>query len=466
MEISLFSSQDEGVKKIYEAILKDGRTFVITDESLYAQSNFPDGNISLKKTVSGTTNKYFLRIKDNNVARSFAIDELLGPNTVTTNYIQDLAITNTKLADNAVTESKIKDNSIKTSHLQSESVSSDKIAKEAIKTAHFKLNSISGAILTSVSGSKIEDGTISTKKYQVGSIIESTLTDKCVTNKKLANLCVASANLQDNAVAGNHIVSAAIVNRHLTKACVKGNNIDASAIETTHIKNKAITTEKINDRAVTSNQIALKCITRDHLETTLAADLGAALKLAYGRYIVQNDIVSSANIDCNKLIANSLYIKNSALFECDVQTNGNLKVKGDVIPIGRTYHAFYQDLAEAYVPGEKLEAGDIVEIRNNKKVYKTQGYTDRVVGVISDCYASCFGTDPTEIKEGKKVAVGLIGQIPVKVFGRVVIGQYIECGKDGAGYPSFVKRSGCIGKAIECKPTDGIGYVRCLIFPN
>lgn len=466
MDISLFVDQNEGVKKIYEAILKDGRTFVVTNETLYAQGNFPEGNISLNKVSSETGVKYFLRIKDTSGPRSFNIEELLGNNTVTTNYIQDAAVTTSKIEDASITGEKIKNDSIKNSHLKSESVTSDKIKSEAIKTSHFSKNSIEGSILVSIDGDKIEDRTITTEKYQLGSVSEEILAEKSISKEKLQYDCILSNHISENAIKSIHLASGVILGKHLSDKCIKENNIDLLAIATKHLQNASITGQKIALNALTNSHFSIDCIAYKNLDATLKKSINNSIQLVNNKYTISNDIVSTANIDVNKITTKILQVNDSAVFKTSIQVDGNVNVKGDVVPIGKTYHAFYEDLAEAYTPGEKLEPGDIVEIRNDKKVYKTQGYSDRVVGVVSDQYAACFGALPEEIFSGKMVPVGLVGKVPVKVFGRTVIGQYIEPGKDGIGHPSFNKRGSYIGKAIESKSCEGVGYVKCLIFPN
>ena len=84
------------------------------------------------------------------------------------------------------------------------------------------------------------------------------------------------------------------------------------------------------------------------------------------------------------------------------------------------------DIAEAYIPGEDLEPGDIVAMHEDGMVYKANSIRDCIVGVVSNEYASCFGASKEELLSKQKVAVGMIGQIHVKVKGPVRLGQRIS----------------------------------------
>ena len=148
--------------------------------------------------------------------------------------------------------------------------------------------------------------------------------------------------------------------------------------------------------------------------------------------------------------------------EQNITANGNISCNG-VITASKVYNAVYNDLAEGYIPGEKLEPGDIVEIREDGKVYKAEYNSNKIVGVVSDEFADCYGASVKEIKSGEKIAVGLIGKVHVKVKGAVKIGDTICCLEQGIG-ASFNGRK--IGKALETKHENGIYKVLCLIYPN
>ena len=127
----------------------------------------------------------------------------------------------------------------------------------------------------------------------------------------------------------------------------------------------------------------------------------------------------------------------------------NLHCTGD-IEGNRVYFMTYQDLAEAYIPGEDMQPGDIVAMREDGLVYKANAFDQCIVGVISNEFANCLGATAEEIKKGSKVAVGTIGKIHVNVRGPVKLGQQIHVmGADsGVGSASWTTINS-IGKALE-----------------
>ena len=133
----------------------------------------------------------------------------------------------------------------------------------------------------------------------------------------------------------------------------------------------------------------------------------------------------------------------------NIKCSGNITCSGDING-KRVYYMTYQDLAEAYIPGEELEAGDIVAIHEDGKVYKAEAMNDCIVGVISDEFANCLGATKEELFNGSKVAVGMIGKVHVKVKGPVQLGQQIivSLSDEGVGCPSSSNVMG-IGKALE-----------------
>ena len=72
----------------------------------------------------------------------------------------------------------------------------------------------------------------------------------------------------------------------------------------------------------------------------------------------------------------------------------NIHCTGD-IEGKRVYFMTYQDLAEAYEPGEYLEPGDIVALHEDGLVYKAESTDVCIVGVISDEFANYTITNYT-----------------------------------------------------------------------
>lgn len=148
------------------------------------------------------------------------------------------------------------------------------------------------------------------------------------------------------------------------------------------------------------------------------------------------------------------------------EITGNLTATG-TISAARVLNAFYNDLAEAFDFEGNLTAGDIVEITNKNSVQKASANSKKVIGVISDCYAMLFGGNEEDIKANRKIAVGLIGQISVKIKGKAEIGDLIVSCGDGIGVVSENPKLGTvIAKVLENKEDEKIKRILCLVYPS
>ena len=162
----------------------------------------------------------------------------------------------------------------------------------------------------------------------------------------------------------------------------------------------------------------------------------------------------------NKVVAGNV----SADSAC---VHGSLDVDGN-ITANKVYNAVWNaDYAEAFdFEGPLPKVGTIVELCGKRKV-RTATSESRVIGVVSDSYCILAGTAMTDIKNGFKVAVGLLGQIEVKCKGEIHAGDFIVSSFEGVGVSSSdPKRGTIIGRAMESKTCLGIEKVMCLVMPQ
>ena len=162
----------------------------------------------------------------------------------------------------------------------------------------------------------------------------------------------------------------------------------------------------------------------------------------------------------NKVVAGNL----SADSAC---VHGNLDVDGN-ITANKVYNAVWNaDYAEAFdFEGPLPKVGTIVELCGKRKV-RTATSGSRVIGVVSDSYCILAGTAMADIKNGFKVAVGLLGQIEVECKGEIHAGDFIVSSFEGVGVSSSdPKRGTIIGRAMESKTCLGIEKVMCLVMPQ
>lgn len=162
----------------------------------------------------------------------------------------------------------------------------------------------------------------------------------------------------------------------------------------------------------------------------------------------------------NKVVAGNL----SAYSAC---VHGSLDVDGN-ITANKVYNAAWNaDYAEAFdFEGPLPKVGTIVELCGKRKV-RTATSGSRVIGVVSDSYCILAGTAMADIKNGFKVAVGLLGQIEVECKGEIHAGDFIVSSFEGVGVSSSdPKRGTIIGRAMESKTCLGIEKVMCLVMPQ
>lgn len=162
----------------------------------------------------------------------------------------------------------------------------------------------------------------------------------------------------------------------------------------------------------------------------------------------------------NKVVAGNLSADSSCV-------HGNLDVDGN-ITANKVYNAVWNaDYAEAFdFEGPLPKVGTIVELCGKRKV-RTATSGSRVIGVVSDSYCILAGTAMDDIKNGFKVAVGLLGQIEVECKGEIHAGDFIVSSFEGVGVSSSdPKRGTIIGRAMESKTCLGIEKVMCLVMPQ
>jgi hypothetical protein len=310
--------------------------------------------------------------------------------------------------------------------------------------------------------------------------------DRTVADYNIRDFAISTTKIKDGAVTSIKLANNSIKNNHLTDNCIESRNLINNAIVTDKIKDKAVTAAKLADDCAFTNHIANNSITRikiapevrfeldgyradiEALKQALAAlraemlDLINALRKEFDDKLrdLENRLLGKiTNIDLSNVVMHNNYDivggtadgKYTSTPLSDIKCSGNITCAGDING-QRVYFMTYQDLAEAYEPGEDLEAGMIVAVREDGKVYKANTTDNCIVGVISDEFANCLGATKEELFSGKKVAVGMIGKVHVKVKGPIKLGQSIgiSSSDEGIGY-GLSKTSNMvgIGKALE-----------------
>ena len=401
-----------GIKKITESVVEDDRSLIMLGKLSGDKVEFNDNKavpvgaiISDAKTTGG---KATLRVKsdENQQVRidahttiaplSIHHDEL-NKDSVITDKIKDLAVTDKKLAKDSVITVKIKD--------------------------------------LAVTESKLGPSSVTVSKIMNGAVTEPKIYDSAVTTPKIKNDNVTRDKLSPalrNELDGLRKSITDLDNRFKSHVAESDRKFD-------QLFNKVAQLE--NDIRLLRTEMYTKL---QELESKLKTEINNTIE----KYNLKNAVIHhNYDIMGDKDTAG----KYTSTPLSDIKCSGNITCAGDING-KRVFFMTYQDLAEAYIPGEALEAGDIVAIHNNGKVYKAEAMNDCVVGVISNEFANCLGASKEELFNGSKVAVGMIGKVHVKVKGPVKLGQYIGISLSdsgvGCGLGMAVESKG-IGKALE-----------------
>lgn len=464
----------DGIKKISENVIRNGRALTLTGKEVKDYDGIPNGTLRAVKEEQGLQYKIAL-----NSWSKFLGEGLLIEGSITTNLLANKCVTNPKIGDSAVDRRTISDLEVITSKLGNLSVTEPKIAADAVTTPKVKNLNITEEKLgnDSVTEIKIKNQNVTTPKVK----------DEAITEPKLASLSVSTSKYQNNSITNIKIAVNTIENDKYKDQSIYGNKIKLLGVETKHLNNQsvsssklalgAVITDTIGDKQVTGVKIADNTIGNTHLTINSVGEKnlinssvntntikdGAVTEIKLDpalRARVQDAVVHDTNghaqVRKAMTIGNGNYTATSG--EYAMAINGTLIAD-------RVLNGVYQDIAEAYVPGEKLEEGDVVELREDGMIYKASTKSKCIVGIVSNQYATCFGATAEELRFGEKIAVGLIGKVPVKVSGSIELGEWIMPHTDGTATNTFIKGH-AIGKALETNLEENVKEVLCLIYPN
>ena len=460
----------EGVKKIYEAVIKEDRSIVINDLSLNSDL-VPNGSLF----IDARTSK--MKVKKHGLVEAILADDIFEPESVTDSIIQRNTVNGNRIRPRTISRDRILQETLTGDEIENSSIPGSKLKSNTIEKRHLKTNSVdteqicNNAITSdkikqlSIQDEHIKENAIHEQHIAQGQIKEKHLEAEAVTSSKIKPKSVLSTHIDDDSIQHNHIGDAQILENHLATDSVSHSKIQPNSISTEKIQNLAVDANKLAKNAVTQEKIMDGSVDYKKLAEEVEKRILNSLDVSsgVGTLPILNALqkVITKNIAvAEETATNTLKVANNASVE------GRLHVKGDISTDGVVYRAGFNDLAEGYVPGEKLEPGDVVQIEEDGKIYKSEWLSTKVVGVISDCYADCYGASFQEIQEGAKLPVGMIGRVPVKIIDEAKIGQYITPCNNGIAITSDKRTEFTIGKVLETNLNKGIKKVLCLIYPN
>ena len=447
-----------GIKKISENVIADKRSLMLVTRSEYPNFHFnndlystnrpdtyPAGLYNTPAMPLGMLNVDYgekglsIKIAQDGPDYSATWSRLDAKYTlITQSIIADLlakdSVTTEKIVNQNITTEKIKNLNVTTEKLGHEAVTEEKIYPSAVTTVKIKDQNVTTAKIAdqNITTDKIADKNITEIKFADGAVSTRALGDSSVTTVKIMDQNITTEKIRDAAVTTDKIADDAVTSEKIMDGTIRANNISIGGVSNANLQDACVSTDKLEDLCVTNEKLANNAmiahekimpgtITKELLDGTLF-DIMDRVVLHDGTGNVTGE--NRSTVITNLTATEDIYAR-------------------------RVYNVVYMDIAEGYIPGEELEAGDIVAIHEDGKVYKAKAINDCIVGVVSNEFANCLGASEKELIEGSKVAVGMIGKIHVKVKGPVRLGQRISISPEaGIGIANWMNNNN-IGQALE-----------------
>lgn len=136
--------------------------------------------------------------------------------------------------------------------------------------------------------------------------------------------------------------------------------------------------------------------------------------------------------------------------EIDMTSTGVLKHGTSTVidANGKVWGAVYNDIAEAFIAGEPLEAGDVVSYGPDDKVYKCRNFDTAVVGIVTENPSIIMGTTKEEYENNPNIVlVAMAGRVPVKI--ELHSGRFVKTGTLlSAGHNGMARIGSSMGSTI------------------
>lgn len=479
----------DGVRKVNESILKEGRALTITFDTNDI-NHFPAGTLNINPDTGDL--KFIKLDKNKNKEWSnFTFENLFKTNSFNSNLILDNSIHSNKILDRSITSSKIASNTITSENIKNESIDSiaiksldgTKINNRSITSSKIVLNSITKELIANktIDDTNIKDNSITNNLLALNLIENHHLSLKCIETKNIKEKSITNILLQDEVVNSNNLKKNSILNEHLNNEIIKhcnikegsiyGNLIPDFSIKDNHIdsldgfkiKDNSINSFKLQDDSIINEKIKDASISFNKLDNKLKDVINNSLKIESVIELGEEEFYNTA------LIKGSLVLKNFNNSKTNLSVDGDIKATGDIIG-ERVFHPYFADVAEAYIPTEYMVPGDPVCLCKDgdlkiERLNKTN--SNRFLGFISNEYATLLGATKDEIISKKKIPVALIGRIKIKLEHgfQAKLGEYL-CLIENLGIIGVTKRrtEKSFGRLLEDKDFSQT-QVLCQLWP-
>lgn len=291
--------------------------------------------------------------------------------------------------------------------------------------------------------------------------------------------------LSNNITVTNEIASNAVVSSYLTVSASA--NIASANITNANIS--TLTTTAITAGSQSTNGTLTGVWTANGAGTASGV-AGTSLYVTGGNLVIANTAnrglvadnfyysngspISFEGTYSNINVANYLPTYGGAILTTTTQatalTTGANTTAGTItgnwtLSAGSRIQATYADLAERFASDEAYAPGTVVEIGGEHEITAVQyELSEDVFGVISNTAAMIMnGTAGTDLTHPP---VAVSGRVEVKVSGKVNKGDRLVSAGDGLARAAKLGEANpfnTIGRALEYKTDDGIGYVEAFV---
>lgn len=465
-----------GIRKINEYVLENGRALILTkdvstDISETQWNHIADGTM-LINPASGD-----LKYKNLNSKvlewEKLKPENLFDYDTIGGEFLKDKIIKESHMSDGSISNRCLKDNSVTSNVIGYNAIKDYHIADNAINGSSIKDKSISiDKLAGDLDGTSLEDRSIEAIKLKKKTLTNEELSDYCIKSNNLSNSCVTESAISSDSISSSKIKDRAILERTIADGAISNIKLGQKSVDWKNLMDNSVRTSAILDLSITNSKLAENSVTNDKiLDGSITGE-----KLAKGTITAECIAPGAITIDSFSDEAQNAFL--DAVIHKDGVANvyGDLQVDGDIrststdksqsITGFKVFNPVFADYAEGFFPSEDIEVGHIVEIDSKSYIKKADAHSQKIVGIVSDRYGMCLDASEYELKHGTKVAVGLMGKVPVKVAGQVEAGDYIISSGDGVGIATKKHYAGqIVGRALEDKYTFGLGTVLCLIQP-
>lgn len=467
----------DGVRKISQAVLKEGNAFITTNPN--NKKFYNPGTLLIN--FEGDEAKLFYLTKDKEWQK-FTSTMIFEDNEFDPSVIKNNTLLGEKLVDNSVSGFKLLTGSIGPEKLKDNTFTGDKFKDDSIDGYKIKTGSIISAKLVdnNLESRKLKDGTIEANKIKPHginkdcielecidadliakkSITKELIEDGTIQHGQLSDKCIGANNLQTNSVTTEKIEDGAITADKLANVNFSGTMFENESIDNSKIKNldgfklldKTVTGSKLENDTITNNKIKDNTISESKLDSELRSKLTKTIAIDSEVEIDNVKYTNTAYIDGNQYISGNLTVK------------GDIEGSGDITGL-RVFNPVFCDFAEGFSVRGQIEPGDAACLCRDKAltVEKLNKINYRnFIGFVSDEYSSCNGATRYELDSGKKVAISIAGRIHINLPNqRADIGDYVEVNNHGL-YLTKERTINSIGRILENKISE-TEKVLCLV---